>query len=873
MALSAGITLGPYEVLSPIGAGGMGEVYKARDTRLDRTIAIKVLPDHIAKRDELRARFEREARAVASLNHPNICTLHDIGNQDGTGYMVMEYLEGETLAERIKRGALPIAQARRFATQIADALDRAHRAGVVHRDVKPQNIMLTRDGVKVLDFGLAKSMSDSGSAEETVTAALTREGTVLGTPHYMAPEQFEGKPVDARSDIWSFGAVVYEMITGRRPFEGKSYTSLVGTILTADVPPMSATPTAPTWLEQLVRRCLEKDPEDRYFSMHDVLLDLRTPIEARTVASQNTSRWPFALAALTTLVALAVSAVHFGGGNERPRLLKLTVLPPENANFHDQYSIPAVSPDGLRIAFMATSGGKEQLWVRELDSVDARVLPGTEGAAYPFWSPNSQTLAFFSDGKLKKIEATGGPAVTLCDAFPARGGTWGTKDVIVWGGFGTGLFRVSASGGRSTAVTEPRKKTGAGDHRFPSFLPDGRHFLYTDTALNQEESGIYVADLESKDRKRIVTAHSRAVYSPPGYLLFVHEGTLMAQPFDAGKLQTMGDPVPISDQIDSQSSRAQYQFTVSNNGVLVYTAGRHGGGALLTWFDRSGKSIGTLGGPNAQSWGAISPDGTTVAVQRIDRGFRDIWLHDLARGTASRLTVGPGSNGYPAWSPDGSRVSFFSARNGIGQPFQRNVRGAREDEVLTDPVGEPPTPTSAEDWSRDGRYLILRSVHPTKQFDIWVLPLNPDKPDERKAFLYLQTEFAEVWAKLSPDGRWLAYTSDETKRNEIYVQSFPTPGNKLQVSTNGGERAVWSRDGKELYFISADGRMMAVEVKSGARFEIGLPKGLFSVRLARDTDSWFDVTKDGRFLIPVQVDQTAKTNMTVVLNWQTALKK
>jgi Tol biopolymer transport system component len=850
----------------------MGEVYKARDTRLDRTVAVKVLPDHIAKRDELRARFEREARAVASLNHPNICTLHDIGNQDGSGYMVMEYLEGETLAERIKRSALPVAQALRFATQIADALDRAHRAGVIHRDVKPQNIMLTRDGVKVLDFGLAKSMSNSGTAEDTVTTALTGEGTVLGTPHYMAPEQFEGKPVDARSDIWSFGAVVYEMITGRRPFEGKSYTSLIGTIISANVPPMAANPAAPSWLERLVRRCLEKDPEDRYFSMHDVLLDLRTPIEA-TTAAQSTSVWPFALAAATTLVAIAVSAVHFGEVDERPPLIKVTVLPPENANFHDQYSIPAVSPDGRRIAFMATSGEKEQLWVREVDSLEARVLPGTEGASYPFWSPNSQAIAFFADGKLKKIEAAGGPAVTLCDAFPARGGTWGTKDVIVWGGFGTGTFRVAASGGRAAVATEPRETTGSGDHRFPSFLPDGRHFLYTDTTLNQEQSGIYVADLESMDRKRIVATSSRAVYSPPGYLLFVREGTLMAQPFDAGKLQTTGDPIPIADQVDLQSSRAQYQFTVSNNGVLVYTAGRHGGGALLTWFDRSGKAIGTLGGPNAQSWGAISPDGTTVAVQRIDRGLRDIWLHDLARGTATRFTFGPESNGYPAWSPDGRRVSFFSARNGIGQPFQKSLTGTRQDQVLSKPVGEPPTNTSAEDWSRDGRYLILRSVHPTRQWDIWALPLNPDKPDEWKPFPYLQTEFAEWWSKLSPDGHWLAYTSNESKRSEIYVQSFPTPGNKLQVSTNGGERAVWSRDGKELYFISADGRMMTAEVKIGARFDSGVPKPLFSVRLARDIDSWFDVTKDGRFLIPVQVEQTAKTNMTLVVNWQAALKK
>ena len=874
MALSAGETLGPYEVLSPIGAGGMGEVYKARDTRLDRTVAIKVLPEHIARREDLRARFEREARAVASLNHPHICTLHDIGNQAGTAYMVMEYLEGGTLADRIARGALPLATALQYAMQIADALDRAHRAGVTHRDVKPGNIMLTRDGVKVLDFGLAKSTAKPGPADATVEAGLTAEGTVLGTPQYMAPEQFEGKEADARSDIWAFGAVLYEMLTGRRAFQGKSYASLLNAILSADPPPMGLKPFTPAWLERLVRRCLAKNSEDRYYSMHDVVLDLRTPLEETTAASTRTNRWPLVLAAVTTVAALAVSVVHFREIKEQPRLFKMTVLPPEKAEYHDQYSIPAVSPDGLRLAFVATKEGNEQLWVRDLDSLAARALPGTGGASYPFWSPDSRTIAFFADGKLKKIEAAGGPALILCDVFSARGGTWSKKGVIVWGGFGTGTFRVPAAGGSATVVTAPGKASGAGDHRFPWFLPDGRHFLYTDTVSNGAESGVYVADLESKDRKRVVAADSNAVYSPPGYLLFLRERTLMAQPFDAGRLQTTGDAVPIADQVDSQSTKAQNQFSISQNGVLAYTSGRDGGGALLTWFDRSGKVTGTLGTPNALSWGAISPDGKTVAVQRIDQGLRDIWLHDLARGTASRLTFGPASNGYPSWSPDGRHVAFFSQRDGIGRPFQRITSGTGHDEVLSKPVGEPPTPTVVEDWSRDGRYLTLRTVNPKTKFDIWVLPLNPDKPGDWKPFPYLQTEFGEWFGRLSPDGRWLAYTSDESKRHEIYVQSFPTPRGKLPVSTNGGERSVWSRDGKELYFVSPDGKMMAAEVKSGSKFETGVPKSLFNVRLPRDIDSWFDVSKDGRFLIPVQVEQPAKApTITVVVNWQAGLKK
>ncbi len=850
----------------------MGEVYKARDTRLDRTVAIKVLPEHIAQREDLRARFEREARTVASLNHPNICTLYDIGSQDGAGYMVMEYMEGETLAARIEKGALPLDQALKFATQIADALDRAHRAGVTHRDVKPHNIMLTRDGVKVLDFGLAKSMPKPGPAEATLTASLTPEGTVLGTPPYMAPEQFEGKEADARSDIWAFGAVLYEMVTGRRAFQGKGYASLVGAILSADPAPMSAKPLTPAWLERLVRRCLAKDPEHRYYSMHDIVLDIRAPLEETAAVSTKKNWWPLVPAAVMTAVALAVSAVHFREIKEPPRLVKMTVLPPEKAEFHDQFSLPAISPNGLRLAFVATTDGKEQLWVRDLDSLAARALPSTIGAQYPFWSPDSRSIAFFAEGKLKRVDLAGGPTLTLCDTGLGRGGTWSKKDILVWGGFGTGTFRVPAAGGGATGVTAPGKAS-AGDHRFPWFLPDGRHFLYMDTTSNREESGIYVADLESKDRKRVLTADSNAVYSPPGYLLFVRGGTLMAQPFDTDKLQVTGDAVPVADQVDSQATKAQNQFSISQNGVLAYTSGRSGGGSVLTWFDRSGKVTGTLGASNALSWGAISPDGKTVAVQRIEQGLRDIWLHDLARGAASRFTFGPGSNSYPAWSADGRHVSFMSSRDGVARPFQRATSGTGQDEVMSKSLGEPPSPTVVEDWSRDGRYVALRVVNPNTQFDIWALPLNPGKPGDEKPFPYLLTEFGELYGRFSPDGRWLAYTSNETKRNEIYVQSFPTPGGKLPVSTNGGERSIWSGDGKELYFVSLDGKMMAAEVNTSSKFEAGVPKPLFNVRLSRGMDAWFDVTKDGRFLIPVQVEQTSKAPITVVVNWQAGLKK
>ena len=867
MALSPGDKLGPYEVLAPIGAGGMGEVYKARDTRLERTVAIKVLPDHIARRDDLRVRFEREARAVASLNHPHICVLHDIG----PGYMVMDLIEGETLAARIEKGALPLDQAVKFAIQIADALDRAHRAGVTHRDVKPQNIMLTRDGVKVLDFGLAKSIAKPGPSEETLTAVLTTEGTIMGTPQYMAPEQFEGKEADARGDIWAFGAVLYEMVTGKKAFQGKSYGSLVGAILSADPAPMAVKPFTPAWLERLVRRCLAKDAEDRYQSMRDVVLELRTPPEETAAALTKASRWPWVVAGVFAAAALAVSIVHFRETKEDPRLLKVSVLPPEGAAFR-RTGPPAVSPDGHRLAFVAAIDGNNQIWVRDLDSLTARALPGTADGSFPFWSPDSRNIGFFADGKLKKIDTAGGPALTLCDTGLVRGGTWSDIGTIVYSAGPQGMFRVPAAGGSATALSAPDKAADRGDHRYPWFLPDGRHFLYT--SINGGQTAVYVADLESKERKRLLAAESNAVYSPPGHLLFVRERTLMAQPFDAGKLQTTGDAVPIAEQVDTGIGASLNQFSISRNGVLAYTSGSGSGGNQLTWFDRSGKVTGTLGEPDAASWGVISPDGKSVATDRRSQAVTDVWLHDLARGTASRFTFGPKTNWFPVWSPDGGRIAFYSTRDSIGHPFQRTTGGTAQDEILSKPMGEPPTNTRVEDWSRDGRYLILGAVTAAKTgSDIWVLPLNPEKPGEGKPFPYLQTEFREHYAKVSPDGRWLAYTSNESKRDEIFVQSFPERGGKWQVSTNGGGNSIWSRDGRELFYVSTDGKMMAVEIKGGAKFESGAPKPLFNVRLPGGSNAWFDVGKDGRFLIPIQPGQADNAPMTVVVNWQTGLGK
>ena len=862
MTLSAGERLGPYAIVAAIGAGGMGEVYKARDTRLDRTVAIKVLPEHIAQREDLRARFELEARAVASLNHPHICTIHDIGNkEDGAGYMVMEFLEGETLAARIEKGAIPLDQALKFAAQIADALDRAHRAGVTHRDVKPGNIMLTRDGVKVLDFGLAKSSSKRAAPTgESTTVALTTEGTLMGTPQYMAPEQFEGREADARSDIWAFGAVLHEMVTGQKAFQGNSYASLNATIPAAGRAPMPAMSLTPPWLKRVVRRCLENDPEDRWQSMRDVTIELRTPPEESAAPSTGSNRWPWALASAMAAAALMLAIVHFRETGEQPRVFRMSVLPPDKAVISRE-DIPAIAPDGKKIAFVATADRKDQLWVRDLDSLTARALAGTEGAARPFWSPDSRTVAFWAGGKLKKADVAGGPVLTLCDAPSFRGGSWGSSRVIVFGGFGKGTFRVSAAGGSPTPVT-----IGTTDHRAPWFLPDGRHFLYTKTGLVRGEAMVYAADIDSKDEKLIVDVDSNAIYAAPGYLLFVRQRTLMAQPFDAGKLQTTGDAFPVAEEISAGlGAKLEKRFSASQNGVLAFIADGDKGMWQLTRFERSGKAVGTVGEPGLISSPAISPDGKTVAVDRVDpqTGVSDIWLHNVASGAASRFTFGPAANIGPVWSADGAYIAFTSSQDGIPHTFQRATSSpAARDEVLSKPLGDPPGVTIVADWSRDGRYLVFGVSDPKTKHDIWVLPLF----GHRKAFPYLRTESEENQATISPDGRWLAYRSDESQRPEVYVQSFPGGGGRRQISSDGGAAPVWRKDGKELYYVDRD-RVMAVEVTGGPKFEASAPKLL----LEAFTLGGYDVGKDGRFLTPIPAGQR-NPPITVVVNWLAGLQ-
>ncbi len=873
MPLAAGDRLGPYQIVSLVGAGGMGEVYRARDTRLDRLVAVKTLSAGIDT-PAAREQFEREARAISSLSGPNICALYDVGNQDGRAYLVMEYLEGETLADRLSRGRLPIEKVLEYAIQIAGALDTAHRQGVIHRDLKPGNIMLTRSGAKLLDFGLAKIARnpDWPRDKSDATHTITAQGPLLGTCQYMAPELLAGKKPDSRCDIFAFGALLYEMVTGRRAFQGQTQAVTMASILEHEPPPMSEE-SAPEHsclpaLEHLVRTCLAKDPEERRQTAHDIVLDLRwiaenaCPFKAtRPLATRRPSRTWVVAGALLLAAVLAMGVILGRPSRPAPRDLRVSVLPPEKANFVAS-SLPALSPDGRRLVFAASSEGKSQLWVRDLDTLAAWPLAGTESAYDPFWSPDSSEVAFFSNGKLKKVKLAGGPAVVLCDVVQGRGGAWSRKGVIVFAPTtGDGLYRVSSGGGKPAPVTSLDASMEEVSHRWPWFLPDGRHFLYTGRSAEPANTAIYVADLESKEKRRLLAVSSNAVYAPPGFLLFVREHTLMAQAFDAAGMRPGGEPFPIAEQVDLIAGNVQGSFTTSETGMVAYySGGGNGGNSQLTWFDRSGKKLGVLGEPGSYVKPAVSPDGRRLAVDRLDTqsGTYDVWEYDLARGTPSRFTFDPKQDGYPVWSPDGSRIAFSSNRDGHYQLYVKSAAGAGKEEILV----ESPLDKFPSDWSRDGRYLIYYQIDPKTRYDLWVLPLE----GERKPYPLLASEFNEHRARLSPDGRWLAYTSDETSRDEIYVQSFPSLGNKWKVSVNGGTRPVWSRDAKELFYIAADRNLMVTAVKAGARFETGEPKALFATH--QSPTRFFDVSPDGRrFLLVDPLPEAVTPPMNLLVNW------
>jgi serine/threonine protein kinase/Tol biopolymer transport system component len=868
----------------------MGEVYLARDTRLGRTVAIKILPPHLAASPERRQRLEREARAISALTHPHICVLHDVGQHDGVDFLVMEYLEGETLADRLSKGALPLEQVLRYGIEIAGALDKAHRHGIVHRDLKPGNIMLTRSGAKLLDFGLARlrapdtpvAAASELSALPTGDKPLTTEGSLVGTFQYMAPEQLEGKEPDARTDLFAFGAMLHEMATGQRAFKGNSQAGLIAAILASQPTPIShLQPLTPPALDRVVAACLTKDPDERWQSAHDVGKELKWIQEGSGAAAASPvgssplrrERLAWAVAVVAVGAAGLLVSTWRDATRESPRVIQSTLLPPAQStiNLLASISIPALSPDGRRIAFVASGqDGKDRLWVRLLDGLEARTLAGTEGVLYPFWSADSRSLGFFADGKLKKIDASGGPPEVLCDAPAGRGGTWNREGVIVFSSQpGLGLSRISAAGGAPTAATHLDASHGEMSHRWPQFLPDGGHFVYTVLAVATPErtGGIFLGALGSTDRQRLVDARSNAAYAEPGYLLFARDGALVAQPFDAGRGRLTGDALPLVERVQTFPAVAAAAFSVSESGLLAYQAGTTDERSQILWFDRTGKQTETGIPAGAVDSPRLSHDGRRIAFRIEDRqGRGDLWIYDVAHRLSSRFTFDAGNEFGPVWSPDDTWIVFSSDRTGGGDLYRKAASGAGAEELL---FGSPDRKTASA-WSRDGQFVLFGAFAATTLADVWSLSLSDRKPTP-----VVQTEFFEGGGQLSPDGGWLAYHSNESGRMEVYVQPFPGPGPKRRLSRDGGMYARWRRDGKELFFVSADRMLMAVDMKGGRTIAVGDPEALFPARpRARTLDYGYDLAPDGqRFLVNVTSADEIVSPITLVVNWQAALKR
>ncbi len=878
MTLSTGARLGAYEVLGPLGAGGMGEVYKAKDSRVERTVALKVLPAEFFEDKESIARFEREARLLAALNHPNIAHLYSFEETPASAdaparhLLIMELADGQTLMERLLSGPLAPEQLLKIAIEIAGALDAAHHAGIIHRDLKPGNVMLTKSGVKLLDFGLAKtaaapvkSSSSATSLPTEMPRAITQQGTILGTFQYMAPEQLEGKEGDARSDIFSFGAVIYEMATGRKAFEGKSHAALISAILKDDPAPVSAiAPMTPPALDRVVKTCLAKDPDDRFQTAHDIKLQLQWIAEGGSqvglpapVAHRRKSRerlaWGLAAAAAVAAAALAVGFVRRAPA--RPKLVRFEIATPPEITTIDA---PRISPDGRTIAFNATdTSGKSRIWVRSLNALKARPLEGTEGAGRPFWSPDSRFVAFVSGGKLKKVDVSGGPPQKICDAPGGSDGTWSEGGVILFDGTGPQpIRRVAAAGGTPADAVKPESSRKERTVGWPEFLPDGRHFLYMATGEKPEDTVYRIGYLDSGESKSLASAQTLVSYAPPGYLLFVRDRTLVAQPFDANALKTTGEPAPLAEQVGTDSVGLA-RFSVSRDGTLVYRTGESGDRFL--WVDRSGKEGEAIGDPGDSRNPAFSPGGDRLAYDLADprRGKTDVWIRDLKRGVSSRFTFTSDDAFAPLWSPDGKQI-VYTVGNDL---FVKASEGLGEEK----PLLKSDELKFACDWSRDGKYIAYSSQGKDTGWDIWMLPTSGDG----KPVPFVRTSFVEMRPVFSPDGRFVAYQSSESGRAEIYVQSFPGPGGKWQISTAGGIEPHWRGDGKELYYRAPDQKLMAVEITGGATVTAGTPQPLFQGRfdtaVAREH---YTPMRDGkRFLVVAPLGREAMTPTTVVLNW------
>ena len=862
----------------------MGEVYRARDTRLERDVAVKVLPANLSFDPSLRLRLEREAKAVSKLSHPHICTLHDIGHQDGVDFLVMELVEGETLEHRLVKGALPLEQTIRLAAQIADALAAAHKQGITHRDLKPSNIMLTKSGAKLMDFGLAKQagpvpLSAAFGEMTTEQSKLTGEGVIVGTFQYMAPEQLEGKEADARTDIFALGEVLYEMTTGKPPFSGKSRASLIAAILNAEPPAITQVqPLTPPALERVIKKCLAKDPDERWQSASDVASELNWIAEGGTQATETGrvlveqrgwERAAWLLALTFFLLMIAAGAALWNKTNQSPRPMYFNTSVPFPANDL------ALSLDGRLLAIVAYSqqANNYVLWRYEVGGRRTSVLDGTQGASYPFWSPDGKFIGFFADGKLKKIEVTGGQPQVLCDAPNGRGGTWNRDGVIVFtpDAANAGLFRVSSSGGSPVAITKLDASRSETSHRWPVFLPDGRHFLYLGANFSGliEKNAIFLGSLDSQERRLLVSTSGNAAYAEPGYLLYLRDNkTLVAQPFDLRRYVLSGEPFPLSDEVlyFAQVDRAVYAVS---GGVLVTQSGKGAALSQLTWFDRRGKPAGTVGPPGSNNNVRLSPDGHRAAGDQTepDGRRRNIWIYELAQGLATtRLTFDPSFDGDPIWSPDGKQILFCSTRRGGFRLFLKNADGSGSEEEVADlgAVGQG----NAWDWSRNGKYVLVR-----KGNELWSLSWP-----ERATKHLLQATWTVRDAQFSPDGRWIVYASNETGSMEIYVSPFPSINGKWQVSSGGGQEPRWRQDGKELFYLSADGKLMAVAVTTDASFRAGSPIALFQTHrrlpVSSLDDFSYDVSGDGqRFLIATKVDEANTAPLSILLNWASQIEK
>ena len=861
---SVGTRIGPYEIVAPIGAGGMGEVWKARDTRLDRSVAIKILPPEFAKDSQLKLRFEREARTISQLEHPHICRLYDVGDD----YLVMELLDGETLSDRIARGRMPIEDVLRYGIEIAEALDQAHRHGVVHRDLKPGNIMVTRSGAKLLDFGLARTAPVATPHDGTTIArSITQEGTILGTFQYMAPEQLEGANVDHRADLFALGAVLYEMATGRRAFHGSTKTSLIAAIVASQPAPLSQVqPLAPVSLEHVIQRCLAKDPAERWQSARDVAEELKW---VRAGAGQTTLRaprrtreilaWTIAALALLAVAAIAVDSVRRPG-----KRVVSSIVAPNNTAFDFETSTAVLSPDASAVAFLAAPPrSRPSIWVRKLTSGAAERLPGTEGAMFPFWSPDGRWIAFFADGFLKRTDATGGPIERVTPASSGRGGAWNSRGEIVFSpSTGDALYLVSAAGGKTRPVTNLDRDTS---HRFPVFLPDDVHFLFLKQGPAGEEPNVFIGSTDGKPARPLMRTDGGAVWSDTGHILFVRDGVLRARRFDARALAFEGDAVSLAEDVQTHVNLNSANVSAAK-GIITYVSGDFASTSRLSWFARNGKEVDAIVPPSTYFDPRLSPDGRHLAYAgTTGSGALNVFVYDLARRVSSRFTFGSVNEWAPVWSPDGKWIAYTSFEDSRGDIYLKAASGTGgEQKLLADPRRK-----IVSDWTAGGT-ILYHVMNPHTGWDIMTYSVR-----ERRSEPFLTTMHQESAARVSPNGRWVAYASSESGQPQVYVRGFgpQAQSGKWQVSANGGQTPSWSPDGSEIYFVGPDHQLYRVSLReTDGALAVEIPEVILSVRLRHFSGlsrAQYATADGARFVVnAVAEDRGEPATITLVQNWE-----